>query len=53
MTAALKKRLSDLRPNTTIRCVHCEQTKSADGAVKFHSCHVCADCVRKLEGNQK
>lgn len=40
--------LHDLRPNATIRCLYCDQTKPQAGAIKFHALHVCADCAQKL-----
>ena len=43
------KTLADLRPNATIRCLYCEQTKPQAGAVKFRAHHVCADCTKKLQ----
>lgn len=52
MTTAVKKRLADLRPNAAIHCLHCDQRKPAEGAVKFHAYHVCADCAKKLEGRK-
>lgn len=41
----------DLRPNATITCFFCRQTKPQQGAVKFRAFHVCADCTKQL--NQK
>lgn len=41
--------LADLRPNATIRCLHCDQLKPQAGSVKFHAHHVCADCTKKLQ----
>lgn len=50
-----KQTLSDLRPNATIVCLHCEQTRPQVGSMKFHAHHVCADCVMKLQakGSEK
>lgn len=41
--------LADLRPNATIRCMYCDQSKPQVGAVKFHARHICAECVTKLQ----
>lgn len=49
MKQAAKQRLSDLRPNTTIQCLLCEQPKPEAGAQKFRAHKVCADCVRRLQ----
>lgn len=43
------KTLADLRPNATVFCLYCQQTKPQPGAVKFHAHHVCAQCVQKLQ----
>ena len=40
--------LADLRPNTTVRCLVCDQTKPQATAVKFHAHHVCGDCAARL-----
>ena len=45
--------LSDLRPNTTINCMVCEQAKPQAGAIKFRSLHVCAECVVKVRAKQE
>lgn len=44
--------LADLRPNATIECLYCGQTKPQAGAVKFRAHHVCADCVKKLQAGE-
>lgn len=43
-----KLRLHDLRPNTTVDCPYCGQTKPHANAVRFHAFWVCADCTKKL-----
>ena len=45
----MRKTLSDLRPNTTVVCLYCQQTKPQAGAVKFRAHHVCQACVAKLQ----
>lgn len=44
-----KQTLASLRPNTTVICLQCLESKAAAGAVKFHAHHVCADCAAKLK----
>lgn len=39
-------RLQDLAD--AIHCIQCDQHKPAAGARRFHACHVCSDCARKL-----
>ena len=53
MKQPAKQTLADLRPNATIKCLHCEQTKPQVGSVKFHAHHVCADCAAKLHAKGK
>lgn len=43
-----KQGLADLRPNATIPCFLCLQSKPQAGAVKFHAHHVCAECAVKV-----
>lgn len=42
--------LADLRPNTTVHCMVCEQKKPQVGSEKFHSHHVCKECAAKVRG---
>lgn len=44
-----RQTLADLRPNTVIRCMYCEQQKPQAGSQKFRAHLVCADCVKKLQ----
>ncbi len=39
-------RLQDLA--NAIHCIQCDQEKPAAGARRFHACHVCSDCSKKL-----
>lgn len=41
--------LADLRPNTTIHCLYCDQQRPQAGSQKFHKRDVCSDCVTKLQ----
>lgn len=45
----MRKTLSDLRPNATITCFYCQQTKPQAGALKFRAHHVCQACAAKLQ----
>ena len=45
--------LSDLRPNATIDCMVCEQSRPQAGAIKFRSLHVCSECAAKLRAKQE
>lgn len=45
--------LSDLRPNATIDCMVCEQTRPQAGAIKFRSLHVCSECAAKVRAKQE
>lgn len=43
------QRLADLRPNTTVNCIACEQPRPTAGAVRFHAHWVCASCTLRLQ----
>lgn len=45
----MRKTLSDLRPNATVVCFYCQQTKPQAGAIKFRAHHVCQACAAKLQ----
>ena len=45
----MRKTLSDLRPNATITCFYCGETKPQAGAIKFRAHHVCQACAAKLQ----
>lgn len=45
----VKRTLADLRPNATITCLRCCQTKPQAGAIKFRAHHVCQACAVKLQ----
>ncbi|MDD2730383.1 hypothetical protein [Malikia sp.] len=53
MTDKPSRTLSDLRPNSTVRCLVCDQTKPQATAVKFHAHHVCSDCAAKVRAKQE
>lgn len=41
--------LADLRPNATIQCGYCGETKPQAGSEKFHALLICAPCASKLQ----
>lgn len=45
--------LADLRPNATVTCGYCNETKPQAGSTKFHSLPVCRDCTQKLQTKEK
>ncbi len=45
----MKRTLQDLRPNATIQCFYCNETKPHSGAVKFRAHLVCRECATKLQ----
>ena len=45
----MKRTLADLRPNATIVCFYCGETKPQVGAIKFRAHHVCQACAAKLQ----
>lgn len=52
MTARKRQAFTDLRPNTVIHCLQCEQPRAAAGAVKFRAHQVCAECVARLRAKE-
>lgn len=48
MSEVVKNRLSDLMPNPVVKCLFCRKVKTTEGSQKFHSHHVCADCIKTL-----
>ncbi|GKS85824.1 hypothetical protein AVMA1855_16750 [Acidovorax sp. SUPP1855] len=44
--------LADLRADA-IDCIACDLKKPAAGSLKFHACHVCAECATKLQAQTK
>lgn len=48
-----KQTLANLRPNATITCLRCDQTKPQAGAIKFRAHHVCAECAKKLQDKER
>ena len=53
MKQPAKQTLTDLRPNATIKCFYCQQTKPQVGSVKFRAHLVCAECVQQLQTKGK
>lgn len=47
------KTLQDLRPNATIHCYCCNETKPAATAVKFYAHHVCRECATTMQAKDK
>jgi hypothetical protein len=45
--------MADLRPNATIFCMYCGETKPQAGSTKFHALPVCRDCTQKIQAKDK
>lgn len=39
----------ELQQKDDITCIRCGQDAPRHGSVKFHSCLVCANCVKRLQ----
>lgn len=53
MRQDLTRTLADLRPNTVIDCMVCEQKKPQAGSEKFHKLDVCRECASKLKARKE